>query len=112
MKFKTIDKDRLKAWVDDGRDFILISVLSESDFKEGHIRRSLNVDFGAGDFIRRVEEIAPNKEKPVVVYCYAGNTSPRAAEKLVEAGYRQVLDYSGGLDEWEEAGFPLENSGV
>lgn len=53
------------------------------------------------------EEIAalvPNKNSLVVVYCYSaacplGN---KLIERLVELGYRQILYYPGGLNEWRD----------
>jgi rhodanese-related sulfurtransferase len=36
--------------------------------------------------------------------------SSLAAEKLTEIGYKNVYDYEGGLQDWKDAGLPLESS--
>jgi rhodanese-related sulfurtransferase len=58
------------------------------------------------DFVERVEELVGHKDYPVVVYCAdeGCSSSERAAEKLDQAGFTSVFDYSGGAQEWREAG--------
>ncbi|MFH1694294.1 MAG: rhodanese-like domain-containing protein [Patescibacteria group bacterium] len=107
-EYKSIDKDRLKGWLDSGEDFVLLNVLSKESFDAGHIRGSLNVDLRDEDFLEKVEALAPDKDKFVVVYCFTGNTSLESAKILNEAGYSQVYNYEGGTDDWEEADYPLE----
>jgi len=34
--------------------------------------------------------------------------SPGAAKKLVGMGYKDVTDFDGGIQEWEEAGYSFE----
>jgi rhodanese-related sulfurtransferase len=34
------------------------------------------------------------------------------AERLVELGYRNVLHYAGGKEDWASAGLPLEGARV
>jgi len=54
-----------------------------------------------------VREIAKSKDDTVIVYC--ANTdcdlSPTAAKKLDEMGYKTVLDFEGGIQEWKRQGF-------
>jgi hypothetical protein len=46
------------------------------------------------------------------VYCSSRNctASPTLAQKLVDLGFTEVLDFEGGIDEWERAGFPIQRS--
>jgi rhodanese-related sulfurtransferase len=56
--------------------------------------------------------LRPNEE--IVVYC----TSPECHSSialywaLLDAGFPNVRRYSGGLTDWEDAGFPLEGDWV
>ena len=50
---------------------------------------------------------------PFVVIASAGadgtcDASPNAAQRLEEAGFRQVYDYEGGVQAWREAGERVE----
>ena len=39
-------------------------------------------------------------DKPVIVYCYHGNSSQGAAAFLVEKGFEQVYSVDGGFEHW------------
>ena len=63
-------------------------------------------------FLDRMPELAA-KERPVCVYGEDAESleSRVAAEKLARQGYREVLDFRGGLSEWKAAGFEVEPTG-
>ncbi|MDF0601145.1 rhodanese-like domain-containing protein [Psychromarinibacter sp. C21-152] len=90
-------------------DVVLIEVLSEEAFENFHLPEAINIPLSADDFDERVQQAA-QKEDQVVVYCkdFECDASPRAAARLDELGYTDVLDYAAGKDDWRAAGFPVE----
>lgn len=56
----------------------------------------------------------PWKEDEIVVYCSDANCiASRALGQFLERnGYTHVLHFAGGLQEWEQAGYPLEGTWV
>ncbi|MDQ2076833.1 rhodanese-like domain-containing protein [Marinimicrobium sp. ABcell2] len=86
------------------QDFVLINVLPRDTFNKEHIRTSVNVPVSEDDFTSKVETIAGNKERKVVVYCasFDCDASTKAAKKLEDAGFTQVYDYEGGTKDWFE----------
>src|SRR3954470_19723417 len=56
----------------------------------------------------RVEDVVPDKNKPVVIYCAAGARSMRAAFQLASMGYREVYSVAGGFGRWKAEGRPWE----
>jgi molybdopterin/thiamine biosynthesis adenylyltransferase/rhodanese-related sulfurtransferase len=56
----------------------------------------------------RVEQVAPDKTKPVVIYCAAGARSLRAAFTLAQLGYQDVTSVAGGIGRWKAEGRPWE----
>jgi rhodanese-related sulfurtransferase len=42
-----------------------------------------------------------DKTQPVYVYCRSGARSQKAAEKMVEMGFTQVIDLEGGYLSWQ-----------
>ena len=59
------------------------------------------------EFAERVAEAAGGRDKPVILYCGAGNRSAVAADALTEAGFEDVSSLQGGLTAWEAAGLPV-----
>jgi rhodanese-related sulfurtransferase len=46
------------------------------------------------------------------VYCASRSctASPTLAQKLVDIGFTNVVDFEGGIAEWEHAGYRLERA--
>jgi len=44
----------------------------------------------------------------VILYCDSGNRSAKAAAALRGQGYTRVLNLSGGIGAWQQAGLPVE----
>ena len=61
-----------------------------------------------GTLADRIEEVAPDTDQRVLLYCRSGNRSARAALDLAsEIGYENVASISGGILEWQEQGLPV-----
>lgn len=104
-------KEALKDKMRDA-NVVVLNVLSENDFAKLHIKGSENLPLGQseGDFVQAVEK-RYGKDKFFITYC-AGltcNAGPKAAKALQEKGFK-ANDYPGGVQEWSEAGFPMEGT--
>lgn len=63
---------------------------------------------GYDDFsMERLQGVA--KDQPIVVYCSVGYRSERVAGKLIDQGFTRVSNLYGGIFEWANQGYPLEN---
>jgi hydroxyacylglutathione hydrolase len=51
-------------------------------------------------------------ERTVAVHCKGGYRSAIAASLLRRAGFRQVVNVSGGFDAWKAAGLPVAEIAV
>lgn len=103
-----ISAEELKERLDRGDDFKLVMVLSEWAYQAKHIPGSLNITTPTAGF----NLLKP--EDDIVVYCSnpACVASQHAYNLLVDAGYKKVRRFSGGLEAWEDSGFPLEGDMV
>ena len=99
---KTISREELKEKLDRGDDFKLVMTLGDLAFQGKHIPGSLNLFTPEG-----LRTLDPDDE--IVVYCSneACPASVMAYKFLENKGYRNVRRFSGGLYEWEDAGYPL-----
>jgi rhodanese-related sulfurtransferase len=102
---QTISRQQLETMNEEAKDdFVLANVLPPKAFNEQHIRTSINVPHEDPDFTDVMEKVAGGKSRRIVVYCASSDcdASEKAARKLDEAGFRDVLDYAGGTRDWLE----------
>jgi rhodanese-related sulfurtransferase len=105
---RTIDRDELRAKLERGDDFKLLNALGEWAFRAKHIPGSIH--FATPEEAMR----ALRKDDEIVVYCSDVNcpASVAAYYTLENNGYTNVRRYSGGLSDWEQAGYPLEGEWI
>jgi sulfur-carrier protein adenylyltransferase/sulfurtransferase len=56
-------------------------------------------------FESRVEDVVPDKDAEVVVYCASGVRSAFAAKLMKDLGYTNVTSLAGGFNRWKDLGF-------
>ncbi len=103
-----IDVTSLRASLE--RDEVtLIDVLPRVSYDKQHLPGAIHISFYEEGFVERVLAQVDDKSTRIVVYCLTPscNASSRAARALIEAGFDDVLDFEGGLREWEAAGLDV-----
>ena len=79
-----------------GEDVIILDVRTQAEFAEGHIPNALLLP--DNEIKQRAEELLPDKEQTLLVYCRSGRRSELAAKELIQLGYTNVYDFGGILD--------------
>jgi rhodanese-related sulfurtransferase len=87
-------------------DAVVLDVREAGEFGAGHVLGAKNlplarVESGAGD-------VAKKKDATVIVYCDTGDRAGKAVGVLRKLGYAKVVNLSGGLGAWKQAGLPVE----
>jgi rhodanese-related sulfurtransferase len=100
--------DDVKAKLDRGDKFLLIDVREESEYAADHLPGAIHL--GKGIIERDVEQLVPDPETPMVLYCGGGFRSALAADNLQKMGYTRVLSMDGGIRGWREKGLALTNA--
>ncbi len=85
---------------------LVLDVREPEEFQKGHILNARNLPLGQVE--ARAGEIEKFKEKPVIVACATGNRSASAAAILRKRGFARVVNLSGGISAWTQAGLPVE----
>jgi len=106
---KKITRDELVNMMNSGKKFKLVDVLSSESYAREHIKGAISLP------VAEIEKKAAKflkKDDLIVTYCasFECQASSQGAEKLAALGYKNVLDYKGGLKEYKEGNLPLEGS--
>ncbi|MFN2468053.1 MAG: molybdopterin-synthase adenylyltransferase MoeB [Gaiellaceae bacterium] len=87
---------------------ILVDVRERDEWDEGHIPGAAHIPRG---FLEsRIEQAAPDRSHPIVLYCASGSRSAFAAKTLEDLGYEDVVSLAGGFADWKRNGLPAEIS--
>jgi rhodanese-related sulfurtransferase len=103
---KTISTEKLQSLRKGSVGFLLVDVLDKDAFAKDHIPGARNVPLDTPDFARAVAtKAAGSKSRRVVLYCSGPDcdASSKAARLLVQGGFTDVLEYTGGLAAWNES---------
>ena len=60
----------------------------------------------------RLKQYPADKTAKIVLYCRSGHMSDIAARELVSAGFTNVINLSGGMIAWEDAGYQILDKGT
>lgn len=103
---KEISYDQFMMIRNSGEKYILLDVLDTDSYASGHIDGSLSLPVNTIN--QGTASAMLTKDVDIVVYCasFQCGASTAAATKLSGLGYK-VLDYKGGLKEWQEKGNKL-----
>src|ERR1700736_6382139 len=84
-------------------DRVVIDVRERNEFEEGHVPGAVHLSKG---FIEtQIEDLVPNRETPITLYCAGGVRSLLAARSIRELGYTNVESLGGGFGAWKQAGY-------
>ncbi|MBA2689919.1 MAG: sulfurtransferase [Burkholderiales bacterium] len=103
----SVSAETLKQWLDEGRDLALLDVRNEYEVGLGTFNNSLHLALDTfRAFPEEANKLDPSlKNKVVVTFCTGGIRCEKAAPVLLNAGFREVYQLSGGiLKYFEEAG--------
>jgi rhodanese-related sulfurtransferase len=102
-----ITREQLKEKMDRGDDFVLVEALSPRHYESSHLPGAINLPY---EFVDAAEKVLPDKSAEIVVYCMNPGclASAEEARELEEMGYKRVLHYAAGKQDWIKAGLPVE----
>lgn len=106
MEPKQINVETLRKILQDpSKQGILFDVREQDEWDAGHIPDAQHLP--KGQVLEHIERIVPQKDKPIYLHCKSGGRSQQAAIMLINLGYTQVYNVTGGITAWESAGYPI-----
>ncbi|HEV2431577.1 MAG TPA: rhodanese-like domain-containing protein [Burkholderiales bacterium] len=85
-------------------DALVLDVRDPGEFGTGHILGAKNVPLSR----LNDAEVAKRKDRPMIVYDEGGERSSKALAALKKQGFTRVVNLTGGLRAWQQAGLPVE----
>ncbi|RME80358.1 MAG: molybdopterin-synthase adenylyltransferase MoeB [Caldilineae bacterium] len=93
-------------WLQNGADVRVIDIRERDEWIQGHIPGATHL---SRSFLElQIEQIEPNRDARIVLYCAGGVRSLLAAANLQEMGYTNVLSMIGGFNGWKNLGLDIE----
>jgi rhodanese-related sulfurtransferase len=106
-RIKQTDVQTVRARQKKGDTFYLVDVREDNEWDKGHLPGAIHL--GKGVIERDIENVIPDANAEIILYCGGGYRSALAAENLTRMGYSNVVSMDGGFRGWNEAGFPVEH---
>ena len=95
--YEQISAEEAKKIMDSGEEHIILDTREQDEFDKGHIPAAILIPYT--EIENKAEEIIPDKDKLILVYCRSGRRSKIAAENLAKIGYTNVKEF-GGIIDW------------
>lgn len=94
--YMNITAQQAKEIMDNQSGYIILDVREQDEYDEGHIPGAILLPYGQID--EKAEDVLPDKDQLILVYCRSGRRSKIAAESLVDLGYTNIREFGGILD--------------
>ncbi len=86
-------------------DVVILDVRTKSEFNDGHLANSINIDFQSDTFLNEISKL--DKSKTYAVYCRSGNRSGKAVATMSNEQFISLYNLNGGVIDCAAAGYPL-----
>ena len=102
--------------LDKGQAALLVDVREPAEWEKGHIPGAVLAPRGMLEWYADPStpyakpELTTKRDAHIIIACASGGRSILAAETLKKMGYTNVVNMTGGFNEWSKQGLPVEVS--
>ena len=104
--YSNINADELESMFKN-KDFVFVNV--HIPFEGNIANTDLSIPYDEITEPANLAQLPSDKNAKIVLYCRSGRMSAIAAEELVKLGYTNIWNIKGGMLEWEQAGFEIQD---
>ncbi|HBB37986.1 MAG: Rhodanese domain protein [Candidatus Magasanikbacteria bacterium GW2011_GWD2_43_18] len=97
---KNISVEEFKEMEKNGEEFFLLDVRTKSEWDGGHIDGSVQLSVSAVQ--TEIENVIPDKDTRIVVYCATGGRSLMAVTVMQMMGYTNLMNLEDGYVAYRE----------
>lgn len=106
----SVEETKSRVLDDRNQSPVLVDVRERDEYEQGYIPSANWIPRGFLEL--KIEELVPDRDREVIVYCAGGVRSALGARSLSELGYTKVSSMAGGFRSWKNAGYPFERPRV
>ena len=79
----------------DANKVVVIDVREKKEMNDCVLKGSINIP--VNELVKKIREVVPNRNQPILVYCATGSRSIFACQILADFGYTSVYNLQGGI---------------
>ena len=95
--YMNITAQEAKQIMDTEKGYIILDTRAQYEYDESHIPGAIVIPHD--EIEEKAEQMLPDKNQLILVYCRSGRRSKIAAETLVKLGYTNIKEF-GGIINW------------
>ena len=99
-----VSPQEAKKLIDANPDLVIIDV--SPNYAQGHLPKAVNYYVGDGSLDKAIPTL--DKNGKYLVYCHVDSVAIQGAQKLVDAGFKNVYRLAGNYKGWVDAGYTIE----
>lgn len=103
--YKNVSAQELNMMLKE-KDFVFINV--HIPFAGNIANTDLSIPYDQIAVPKNLAQLPVDKNAKIVLYCRSGRMSELAAKELVSLGYTNIWNLTGGMAEWEKAGYEIK----
>lgn len=104
----SITAAELAMRIESGDAPLVLDVRTAGEYAEGHIPGAINISHI--EIGERLSELESSRNDEIVVHCVSGKRAALAEVALREAGFADVRDLEGHMQQWTAGNYPVEPS--
>ena len=104
--YRNVNAQELNAMLNN-KDFLFINV--HIPFEGNIADTDLSIPYDQITEPANLAQLPVDKNAKIVLYCRSGRMSAIAAEELMKLEYTNVWNLKGGMLEWQQAGFEIQD---
>jgi len=81
-------------------NIVILDVRTPAETSKGMIDGAIEIDYKADGFDNKLDKL--DKNKKYLVYCKSGGRSSKTAKKMVDKGFKSVVNLLGGYTAWSK----------
>ncbi|MAS96689.1 MAG: rhodanese [Verrucomicrobiales bacterium] len=86
----------------DDSEVVVVDVRTPEEFKEGHLKDAVNIDFKNENFESELEKLDP--DKTYLVHCRSGSRSGQSLAVFEKLNFTKLYHLTPGYNGWVDAG--------